>query len=218
LKALLLQKAQGNDDWKSNGKLRLETLLWGGDEHIWVVPAWVGWETVRFFFEYTAEWEEQGKHLTHAGGVVFCHHNAPIHRIRKLAEALCDEVKTKGGGGNRFAYQVLESFDHIGRDLEEHRKRFCKAGISETDLVLNGESMAEVAKAKKELERHEFARRKLHGIVHAILADNLGAVSSLSAELTRESAVDGALGKMRGCFGDSPAMWIHLQELWDYLR
>jgi hypothetical protein len=28
----------------------LETLLWGGDEVLWVVPAWLGWHVVQTFF------------------------------------------------------------------------------------------------------------------------------------------------------------------------
>ena len=37
--------------WKDDkGHSGLETLLWGGDEILWVVPAWKGWELARWFF------------------------------------------------------------------------------------------------------------------------------------------------------------------------
>ncbi|GAB4141217.1 MAG: hypothetical protein Tsb009_10900 [Planctomycetaceae bacterium] len=36
---------------KDAWRLRLETLLWGGDEFIWVVPAWQGLRVVNFIFE-----------------------------------------------------------------------------------------------------------------------------------------------------------------------
>lgn len=32
-------------------RLRLETLQWGGDEVLWVVPAWLGWQVVQTFFQ-----------------------------------------------------------------------------------------------------------------------------------------------------------------------
>ena len=40
--------------WNSSGNVmrhRLETLLWGGDEVIWVVPAWFGLSTLKAFFD-----------------------------------------------------------------------------------------------------------------------------------------------------------------------
>lgn len=35
------------DEWR----FRFETLLWGGDELMWVVPAWQGWNVANSFFE-----------------------------------------------------------------------------------------------------------------------------------------------------------------------
>ncbi len=49
LRALIEKKIDGNSDWENNKKIRLETLLWGGDEIIWVVPAWKGWDVLHFF-------------------------------------------------------------------------------------------------------------------------------------------------------------------------
>lgn len=50
LKALL-EQARIDPLWHENDSLdapiRLETLLWGGDELIWVVPAWKGFEAAR---------------------------------------------------------------------------------------------------------------------------------------------------------------------------
>ena len=38
-----------SDSNTSHDALRFETLMWGGDELVWVVPAWCGLETIRFF-------------------------------------------------------------------------------------------------------------------------------------------------------------------------
>ena len=74
----------GDDqNWLSTrGRYRLETLLWGGDEMLFVVPAWKGWRTLEFFFEFSKDWKFDGHPLHNAGGVVFCHHNTPIHWIQ----------------------------------------------------------------------------------------------------------------------------------------
>ncbi len=56
----LLEEANINELWKykdknNEEKTRLETLLWGGDELIWVVPAWLGWYTLNLFFKQADE-------------------------------------------------------------------------------------------------------------------------------------------------------------------
>ncbi|EDN65205.1 hypothetical protein BGP_6503 [Beggiatoa sp. PS] len=65
------------------------------------MPAWLGWWTLDYFFRKSKDWEFPDPNsddnkvypLTHAAGLVFCQHNAPIHRIRNLAEQLGNLVK-----------------------------------------------------------------------------------------------------------------------------
>jgi CRISPR/Cas system-associated protein Cas10 (large subunit of type III CRISPR-Cas system) len=110
-------------DKKNPEKHRLETLLWGGDEMTFVVPAWLGWWTLDYFFRESKEWNfEKDYPLTHGAGLVFCHHNAPIHRITKLAKDLAELAKAKSRKKSYVAYQVLESFDYVSEDLEEFRE------------------------------------------------------------------------------------------------
>lgn len=94
----LLKAMSEGDGWASSqGRYHLETLLWGGDELIWVVPAWQGWKTLWLFYQQSRKWNFEGHPLTHAGGIVFCHHNAPIHRITALAKGLAEIAKEKAG-------------------------------------------------------------------------------------------------------------------------
>lgn len=97
--------------------LRLETLLWGGDEVLFVVPAWLGMDLVQYFYEVSAGWrtkKEPHKRLTHAGGIVFCHVKTPIRIIRETARALAERAKDhpRGREVNSFDYMVLESIDY----------------------------------------------------------------------------------------------------------
>jgi len=96
--------------------LRLETLLWGGDEMTLVVPAWLGFDVLQMFYHRAAAWQFQGERLTHAGGIVFCHAHTPIARMHQLARTLADDVKTWmkdcGNQGNYLDYMVLESIDY----------------------------------------------------------------------------------------------------------
>lgn len=103
-----------------NDKIRLETLLWGGDESIFVVPAWLGFELLQRIFVLTKNWKLDNTSLTHAAGLIFCSYKTPIKNIRSIAQAIADEIKEvenkeKGKDGraqNAWNYMVLESIDY----------------------------------------------------------------------------------------------------------
>jgi hypothetical protein len=216
LKALL-RAMEDEKSWISqHDRYCLETLLWGGDEIIWVVPAWQGWNTLALFYQQSRHWEFAGQRLTHAAGLVFCHHTAPIHRITTLARDLAELAKETSRKDSLFAYQVLESFDHIGRDLKE----FLTERYGEPkDLVLSGDRMDGVAEAFAQLKREEaLPRRKLHQIVHQLPQD-MPQVGSIIHAVTQDLNVvqGGALMVLRNYFGTHHMGWLHLAELWDYV-
>lgn len=209
----------------SNGEaLRLETLLWGGDELIWVVPAWFGWRVLGNFYAISEEWQFKEKRLTHAGGMVFCHHNAPIHRICKLAKDLAEaakiEAKKSEQPGNLFQYVVLETFDHLGRDLESFRRVQCPA---EWKISLDGNSMLDVAADFATL-KERFPRNKVFTGVHAALADakTSGREFEEKFKIRLEEIVSReareTVERLSGShFGTAPGLWLHLADLWDYI-
>jgi len=123
------QLLQGLLDWlaatpqarTADGALRLETLLWGGDELLFVLPAWLGLEFARRFFALSAGWAHGGHALTHAAGLVFAHRGAPIRHLQHLAKDLAQRAKDDGDKHrNTLAWVVLESFDTTGDELDTH--------------------------------------------------------------------------------------------------
>lgn len=138
LLAEIVARAYQYDHWKTSqaGKVRLEILLWGGDELIFVVPGWCGMEFAQLFFEATQYMEyvlppdednkpdDKPMPLTHACGMVFCHHQAPISGITRLAKKLAEKVKrsAKQTQVNALNWMVLESFDHAQADLDDLKK------------------------------------------------------------------------------------------------
>jgi hypothetical protein len=72
------------------GPLRLEVLLWGGDECTIIVPAWKGLEVLERFYRKTADLAFEGVQMTHRAVIIFCHHDAPILQIRQLAEEMLE--------------------------------------------------------------------------------------------------------------------------------
>jgi hypothetical protein len=101
------------------GMAQAETVLWGGDEMMWIVPSWRAWECLDVCFAQMAQWPGG---LTHAGGMVICHHKTPIRLAAQLARDLADRAK---GARDRNAVQVeiLESIDIPDGYLDRQRQK-----------------------------------------------------------------------------------------------
>ncbi|QTA89241.1 hypothetical protein [Desulfonema magnum] len=289
LKALLDRMDDGSYRDKDE-RYRLETLLWGGDELIWVVPAWKGWNVLDCFYTASASWEFAGQRLTHAGAMVFCHHKAPIHRITHLCQDLADSAKAAtyfkltrqsfsalkkegfpdliekltslrdtvyegkadliyalsrtlekdqfdqhnalilkhaekaaGREQNLFQYLVLESFDHIGSDLETYRNLQCPIPWK---ISFSGEDMADMADNIRALKA-DFPRGQIYKAVHSALfsvKENQEQASYYDQfeERLKQILPEEVFNKAEklisgGYFGTSPGAWLHLAELWDYI-
>ncbi len=223
LKALLDRMETDSGYWDRQGRYRLETLLWGGDELIWVVPAWKGWNVLDCFYTASASWKFKGQKLTHAGGMVFCHHKAPIHRITQLCHDLAESAKTTCREENLFQYLVLESFDHIGRDLEAYRNLQCPIPWK---LSLRGKEMGNMADNIRALKA-DFPRGQIYKAVHSALFLTKEGQEEASChdqfeERLKQILPGDAFNKMEKLissdyFGTSPGAWLHLAELWDYI-
>jgi hypothetical protein len=223
LKSLLEQKVMTEEGWLSlDGRYRFETLLWGGDEFIWVVPAWKGWDVLAFFFRESGSWMFQNEKLTHGAGIVFCHHKAPISRIVETAEALAREAKKKSRSENLFAYQVLESFDYAGHDPTAFRQKILPYGAHQEDLTLPGANMQSIVSVLQKL-KEVLPRTKVHELVN--LQRTNSANSRHKTIQIEESLMQGveaagvkpAFNQIQEYFGKSPMVWFHLIELWDYI-
>ncbi|MEI9814363.1 MAG: hypothetical protein WDO18_17750 [Acidobacteriota bacterium] len=209
----VLQRIQDDPLWLNDNKIRLETLLWGGDETLFVVPAWKAWEFAQWFYDFFApharDAELQGVHLTFSGGLVFAHHNSPIHALKDLAKDLAQVVKDtmgKHSGTNHIAYQVLESFDSVGSDLEEFiHSRF----RNPMELCLSPEALNALAGGMSRW-RETVPRRQLQRQLKAP-----GESTSLK-KLKDVLDTDEAFLVLQGATGPH-ACWIHMAELWDYV-
>jgi len=154
--------------------IRFETLLWGGDEMLFVLPAWSGFELLQSFFQVSAKWEIANKPLTHAAGIVFCSAKTPIRIIRDIAQSLADTIKDNLGEQreiNSWDYMVLESIDYpvnndistfnqgrYGRTLTNRRPKYFSAA---KDWVKAREDLTRLIKGEL------LSRRQLYRVVNA---------------------------------------------------
>jgi len=206
-------------------KIRLETLLWGGDEIQWVVPAWKGWEILQMFYAFTPQ-PFQGQELTHAAGLVFCHHSANILQIRNLAHDLAEEAKstlTPGvlpdrANGDCFHYLVLESHDMVEVSVRDFIPRFYRPATL-GDLLMKGCEMPAFSSDMAVLRRY-FPRNKVYDIVRAIQGGRIGDVNAIvDRGLSGNpgplvSRVKEAIGRLTG---QNQNRWFLIADLWDYV-
>lgn len=216
---------------------RIETLLWGGDELIWVLPAWRGWEVAALFAEHIrsvpVEKDGWSMDMSHGLGMVFCHYDAPINGIRTLAKNLADKVAKAERTSTRLAVMVLESFDAVGQDLEAHLTRtYGTAGITPSAMCLTAPQRAswnDVPCAVAAMKKH-LPRRRLHALADALLhhgpvtpeTDRAWGRFWRDLDAPAEAAIREAAETLGRCWGfdaqgKDARLWLHLDMLWDYL-
>ena len=225
-KLLNTATARQNKDrfWTNDNKLRLEVLLWGGDEILIVVPAWCGFDVLQLFYQYIEGWEYQEEAMTYSGGLVFSQANTPIYRLTALAKKLAESIKSaqqNGDRGNYFDYVVLESIDYPSQSITGLRnqqyhhaapQRQFLEPLPDDDLrtLQHMIQVSDFPKSKLvELARtyvaqgEEAAMLVKNRVQHIITAEHMARVESYVKALFRQPQT----------FWN----WVHLAELWDYL-
>lgn len=186
--------------------LRFETLLWGGDELTFVMPAWLGIEFARKFCEWTGGWERAGKPLTFGMGLVFCHEKTPIRQVRKVAkEGLAEGAKSVLEDGKLENVLQIEAFESIALPEYENglaryraklfdlRNDFDKETLAGA-LTLRGEGIANAIADIATLKDGAFPRSQIYNLLriakigkedkgnHAFCLDRGKADKDLAAE------------------------------------
>lgn len=228
---------QAKDD-NSNLLLRIETLLWGGDEFMIAVPAWCGFELASMFLAASETMDYppgSGSRLTHACGLVLCSHKTPISHIAALAKRLADQGKQDGKAHDSLNWLVLESLDHAGDSLGQYLKqRFPeRADMTWKALALDRQSLdtlrEQLPRLKDELPRGAITRaaRMLaagESVEHALLKASYQQVDAAMRDEHKKLWGDlwKAMhpGKEDWSLTPRPAdlpAWIKLLETWDYV-
>lgn len=220
--------------WQNQkGTLRFETLLWGGDEFFFVMPAALGWSFATCFFKSMSNLNFQGERLTHAAGLVFCQHHSPIHRIKNLAkDGMTEFAKGVDRTQDSLTVVALESFDHLGTDYEQAMSDRYRALVDLKDMILVasgkpslGDTLASIAEHVTALRASEsFPRSQLRRLVNTILAQatpkdaqNIAASSDAPYFKNADENDRKHLEALRPLFRDQDLIRsLQLEELWEY--
>jgi hypothetical protein len=232
--------------------VRFETLLWGGDEIMFIVPARLGWrvaETIAKVVETlaigvdTVNGETKSSRLHFAVGMVFCHHDAPIARIKTLADDLAAIAKRKASGADgseingrdntRFVPVIMESFDHSGGNTNDLMIKRAPARLLRDEriagsyMTLSASELGAIRTAAEALRGTDkkpgpLSRGRLRLL--ARLVQNGGRFGTKNArDIIEESAgiaqEANVLHVMKVLDGElwTGRFWRLLEEYWDYL-
>lgn len=225
LRTFLKEELLARSEWnKGDGKgapiYRFETLLWGGDEVMFVMPAWLGWRFAAHFFRLAETWNaneakyrttpdgperplSDNQPLTLTAALVFCQSHAPIDRIKRLAkEGMAEFGKNLDGGRerNQLIYQVLESFDHMGSGYEAALKKRLEHSVEIKDLSglvltpVNGMSLHQVLSGISlgidALHTLELPRSQLRALVNSLTAGDKSVDLSKAVEQMSGDSAD----------------------------
>jgi hypothetical protein len=208
----------------TDNKFRLETLLWGGDEVLFVVPAWRGFQTLATFYKHFAKWQHkigaETHALTHAGGLVFCHHKTPISRMRKLAQDLAESVKTENREKNAFATLVLESVDYPTKDVKQFWKKRYSTSNTPPEIWVPDDFLHELQVLRKLLA--DIPKGQMFSVVHDFLNNPKVEENTALARMEKvvgKDKITALTQQMGRTFIEQEThwQWIHTLELWDYL-
>jgi len=158
-------------------RLRFETLLWGGDEFAFAMPAWLVVPFLEGLFAMTAGWTVRGEDgrplpLTHAVGVAIANRKTPIRQLHTIAKAAADLSKGSGiKGEDSVAFEIYESLSppDLGDGLSPLRARAfgADAGL-DAGLALPGSGFGALARSLSSLSAGEgFPRSQLYGALRA---------------------------------------------------
>jgi hypothetical protein len=113
-------------------RLKFETLLWGGDESLFVLPAWALMDLLPELADELEkdDWEypNSGYKLSHAVGIAICNIKTPINVAKRHAEDVANEAKTLlkddplKAMRNVYSLQIFESIESPRADLGAFRE------------------------------------------------------------------------------------------------
>lgn len=141
----LVDGAKANPDaFLSGGSLRFETLMWGGDELLFVMPSWLALEFAEKFFQWIEGWKSAfGDPLTFSAGLVICNRKTPVRQSKGIAGQLADtskQLQPKAGGldagiasDNFLQMEVFESLSLPETGFDAFREQLYFARNVATD-------------------------------------------------------------------------------------
>jgi len=161
-------------------KLRLETLVWGGDDITIALPAWRALRMLRDFYGAVGDWQVGGHALTFTGGAVIAHYKTPVRKLVRMAETAMHALKDNESRGC-FTVDAFESADPPETRLDAYRaQRFGVEAAAPGAFSIAGADagalLDKLLKWKREAGESLPSRSKIHQLLGGDGAGDDGAL------------------------------------------
>ena len=228
-----------DDDNSEIRRLRFETLLWGGDELLFVMPSWLGLWFVRRFFELTRDWRSpDGEPLTFGAGLLICNYKTPIRVAQKLvknelAEKAAEWGKRQKPRQSALCAFVMESVEPMEEGLLQMRTR--QLGLTDKleDALVIPATKFDTALERAQKLKEKFPPSQLYRLLRYARKNNLfhegrdGKVATMLKGWLQGAGIASGLTKKDFFLVEEndccelgkhlPMNLLWLAELWDYL-
>lgn len=236
------------DELRRDGehRLRFETLLWGGDEAMFVMPGWAAIDALSVIMRELGGWNwEDGYVLSHAVGAAICNVKTPIAVSSKLAKEIAEAGKPVARAGrplqsiaNVLSIQVFESVEPPREDVEDFRRELYGTGAARAFTLIGGAEVQAMLDLIRDFQDEPggLPRSQLYGLIrearrrgpreiglfeenHAEADEFLENEVRIAFERGKcEVAVERLRTPALGYSGQTPLLpLIRLAELWDYV-
>lgn len=199
-----------------NNEVRLETLMWGGDEIELIVPASQLWDTLKIFFEVASSSKPFKENpLTYSAGVVVCRHSVPILQIRRYAEQLCGIAKAASDGApsNQFALLNMASFDAIYKNVGTFLNAYHHPATTK-DFIVPFSSMSELRQNIRTI-RKNFPKNKLYEIVAELKAEkDIEKIVDRALKMISNPLKESTQKAIHATTASNPNKWFLISDLW----
>lgn len=170
-------------------RLRLEVLVWGGDDITLVAPAWRALDLMAAFYSETRDWEIGGVRLRFTGGCVIAPFKAPIRQLTRLAGEAVDLGKEAAARGG-FSIDIFESAAPPEDGLAAHRARIHGADAHAKALSCPGSHAEALVEAVRAWRRHAGETRPARGKVIGWLVETAGMTRAEADALIEKGLAD----------------------------
>ena len=219
-----------------NNEVRLETLLWGGDEIEWIVPASQLWDTLQIFFDAASNKPFRETSLTYSAGVVVCRHSVPILQIRRYAEQLCGTAKAAAkkddGPSNQFTLLNMASFDAIHRDVSTFLDNYYHPATT-NDFIVTFSQMSALRQHVRTITKY-FPKNKLYDIITELQTKRNGEKIDTELQSKKETKVNKIVDRavkminkplkapvkkaIDELTASNPNMWFLISDIWSLVE
>jgi hypothetical protein len=118
--------------WSSGGVLQFEVLMAGGDDLLFVLPAWRLFDLLGRFHDWTARETIEGNSVHFRLGAIVADRRTPIRQTTALAFEAVDTLRASQLAGSLFCVDVFESAAPPMDGLSAHRKRLYGSAYSDS--------------------------------------------------------------------------------------